>query len=205
MAKKTPQPDLVALAFQMVADRGWHHLSFTELARRADLPLAEVYAELPGRAALIRALGRRLDKQMLEMPTRDLDGMTPRERVFELIMRRFDAMGPYKEGLRAMARQAGGDPALLAASLCNVGRLSRWLLDVAETDDGRAVAAVARRVLGVIYVRAFNVWLDDDTPDLARTLAELDRRLQQAESVARWTSGMRRRRRSDGHAEAVAT
>lgn len=205
MAKKIPHPDLVALAFQMVADRGWHHLSFTELARLTELPLAEIYAELPGRAALIQALGRRLDSQMLAVPTHELDGMTPRERVFELIMRRFDAMGPYKEGLRAMARQVGGDPALLAASLCNVGRLSRWLLDVAETDDGRAVAAVARRVLGAIYVRVFNVWLDDDTPDLARTLAELDRRLQQAESVARWTSGMRRRRPSGGHADAVAT
>ena len=51
---------------------------------------------------------------------------------------------------------------------------------------------VARKVLGAIYVRVFNVWLDDDTPDLARTLAELDRRLQQAERVAGWVHGLRR-------------
>ena len=61
-------------------------------------------------------------------------------------------------------------------------------------------AGLARRVLAAIYVRTFQVWLDDDTPDMARTLAELDLRLQQAESVARWTTGFRRRRADDGAA-----
>ena len=41
MAKKTPEPDIVLLAFQLVAERGWRHLSLTELARRADIPLAQ--------------------------------------------------------------------------------------------------------------------------------------------------------------------
>lgn len=200
MAKKAPEPDIVALAFQLVAERGWRHLSFTELARRADVPLARIHAELPDRAALVRMLGRRLDAQMLALPVPEIDGMTPRERVFELVMRRFDAMAPYKDGLRAMARQAGGDPALLAVSLCSIGRLSRWLLDVAETADPWPIAMVARRVLAVIYVRSFHVWLDDDTPDMARTLAELDLRLQQAESVARWTAGFRRHGAEDGAA-----
>ena len=68
MAKKTPEPDLIALAFQLVAERGWRHLSLTELARRADVPLARVYAELPERSALVRGLGRRLDAQMLALP-----------------------------------------------------------------------------------------------------------------------------------------
>jgi hypothetical protein len=31
------------------------------------------------------------------------------------------------------------------------------------------------------------VWLRDDTPDHAETMAELDRRLNQAEGLARWT------------------
>ena len=70
--------------------------------------------------------------------------------------------------------------------------------------DGRLIAAVARRVLGAIYVRVFNVWLDDDTPDLARTLAELDRRLQQAETAAGWSAGLRRSRASAARARAAS-
>lgn len=188
-----PRPDLVALAFALVAERGWRRFSFTELAGRADLPLARVYAELPDRPALLRALGRRLDEQMLDIRVGDLDGLSPRERVFELMMRRFDAMAPFKTGLRALSRQAPGDLGLMAAGLCNLGRLADRLLDAAGVTGGPARHAAARKVLAAIYVRVFNVWLDDDTVDLARTLAELDRRLQQAEGIARWTGGWRER------------
>lgn len=194
MAKKTLEPDLVALAFQLVAERGWQHLSLTELARRTGLSLASVHRQVPNRRALLRALARRLDERMLDVTATELDGMTPRERVFELVMRRLDAMAPYKAGIRAVARQVPLDPALLAMSACTLGRLSRALLDVAETGHGPLVAMMARKVLAAIYVRVANVWLDDDTPDLARTLAELDHRLQQAEGLARWTGGFGRRR-----------
>src|SRR5215211_3142357 len=108
MAKKS-EPDLISLAFQLVGERGWRNFSFTELARRAGVPLARVYAELPDRSAILRGLGRRLD------------GQTPRERVFELMMRRLDAMAPYKDGLRTIAREVPRDPALLVTAGCNLG------------------------------------------------------------------------------------
>jgi AcrR family transcriptional regulator len=203
MAEKN-EPDLVLLAFELVAERGWHRLSFGDLARRADAPLAKVYALLPDRAALLPALGRRLDAQMLGLPLAELDGMTPRERVFELVMRRFDAMAPYKPGLRVLARAAPCEPGLVCAAACNLDRLGRWLLDAAGTTDGRLLDAVARRLLAAIYVRAFHVWLDDDSPDLARTLAELDRRLQQAESLAGWVRGLRRGRGEPAGATAAS-
>jgi AcrR family transcriptional regulator len=184
--------DLVRLAFELLAERGWERFSFAELARRAGTSLAEVYEEFPDRAALLRVLGRRLDAEMLALDLADLEGMSPRERVFELIMRRLDAMAPYKDGLRTLARKAGRDPSLLAAALCNLDRLSRRLLDAAATEDGPAMTKVARRVTEAVYLRTFSVWLDDDTPDMARTLAELDRRLQQAETAGRWFAGFSR-------------
>jgi AcrR family transcriptional regulator len=201
MAKKpvVDRPDLVALAFTLIAERGWRGFSFTELARRAELPLASVYAELPNRGALLRRLGKRLDAYMLDVGAADLEGLSPRERIFELMMRRFDAMAPFKEGLRALSRQAPGDPALMAAGFCNLARLSARLLDAAEAGQGPTRAMLARKALCAVYARVFGVWLDDTTPDLARTLAELDRRLQQAEGLARWFGGGRGRR-SDGEA-----
>ena len=119
MARKS-EPDLISLAFQLVAERGWRRFSFTELARRAGVPLARVYAELPDRAALLRGLGRRLDAQMLDLELAELDGMTPRERVFELVMRRLDAMAPYKDGLRTHRPRGAARPGAAAG-----GRLQR--------------------------------------------------------------------------------
>lgn len=202
MAEDT-DTDLVKVAFRLLAERGWERFSFAELARRAALPLAEIYSALPDRPALLRVLGRRLDSEMLAIDMADLDGMSPRERVFELIMRRLDAMGPYKEGLRRLAREAGREPPLLAAACCNLDRLSRRLVDVA-TIEGPTMRKMARRATGGVYLRAFQVWLDDDTPDMAKTLAELDRRLQQAETVARWFAGFSRFCPRTGKAQTAA-
>lgn len=185
-------PDLLTIAFTVAGERGWRQLSFTEVARRAGMSLAEVYAAFPDRAGLVRALGRRLDSEMLAVDPQDLEGLSPRERVFEMIMRRLDAMAPFREGLRALQRQAAGDLELLSLGFCNVKRLSRWLVDAAESESPLARTRLAARAVGGIYLRVFNVWLNDDTPDLARTLAELDRRLQQAEGLCRWTQGWRR-------------
>lgn len=188
------KPDLLKIAFDLLAERGSAGFSFAEVARRADTDLAAVYAELPDRAALLCRLGRRLDAAMLALEPAELDGMSIRERLFELIMRRLDAMADYKAGLGALARRPGREPMLLAAACCNLDRLSRRLLDAAGSQHGPVLALMARRALGLVYLRTFRVWLDDDTPDMARTLAELDRRLQQAETVARWTAGITRRR-----------
>lgn len=191
MAERS-EVELIETAFALLAELGWERFSFVELARRAGLTLAEVYAQLPDRAALLRALGRRLDAEMLAIDLAELDGMSPRERVFELLMRRLDAMAPYKDGLRTLARASGREPALLAAACCNLRRLSRRVIDAAALDGGPLMQRMARRATVAVYLRTFRTWLADDTPDMARTLAELDRRLQQAETVAGWFAGYER-------------
>ena len=196
---ETTGPDLLKAAFALVAERGWRGFRRTELARRAGVSLARVYEELPTRASLVAALGRHLDRAMLETNPAELDGMTPRERVFELVMRRLDAMAPFRDGLKAISRDAGLD--LLGLSCENLGRAMGWLLDASGAELHGLRRAGAGPVLALVYARTFNVWLRDDTPDHAKTMAELDKRLSQAESLARWTEWMEGPRRRAEAAE----
>jgi AcrR family transcriptional regulator len=184
-ARKEAAIDLLEIAFGLVAEVGWRRFSLVEVARRADVPLSEVYTVLPSREHLLRALGERLDRHMLDVRPEELAELSPRERVFELVMRRFDAMTPFKDGLRTIGREAAFDPSVLLVSFFNLDRAAAWLLEASEAGLSGLRARAARRVVMAIYVRVFNVWLDDTTTDLARTLAELDKRLQQAELVAR--------------------
>lgn len=193
MAETETGSDLLEQAFALIAERGWRRFGRGELARRAGVPLKRVYQEFPTRAAVLGALGRRLDEAMLEVEPADLEGMSPRERVFELVMRRLDAMAPFKAGLRALG-EAGADGDLLAAGCRNLGRTTGWLLEAAEPRLGALRRAAAGPALAMVYTGTVEVWLGDDTPDQAATLAELDRRLGQAERLARWTDWMDRER-----------
>jgi hypothetical protein len=183
-AKTKSRPDLLEAAFTHIADVGWAGWSPKTLAAMTGYDLAEVYDTFPVPAALVGELGRRLDKAMLAIPPDELGGLSHRERLFELFMRRFDAMAPFKPGLRRQTREARTEPEILLASVCNLDRMAAWLIELAELPYSGLEARLARTTLVLAYGRLFRVWLDDDTPDLATTMAELDKRLDQLERAA---------------------
>lgn len=181
------ETDLLEAAFGLIAERGWRDFRFAALAGRTGVSLKTVYATFPTRAAVISSLGRRLDEAMLDVGPEELDGMSPRERVFEVVMRRLDAMTPFRAGLLALTK-SGGDVDLLASACGNLGRATEWLVEAADDPTlGPLRRSAAKPVLGAVYARVVQVWLRDETPDRADTMAELDRRLNQAEGLARWT------------------
>ncbi len=182
--KSKTRPDLLEAAFTHIADVGWAGWSPKSLAAMTGYELAEVYDSFPVPAALVCKLAERLDKAMLAIPQGELDGLSHRERLFELFMRRFDAMAPFKPGLRRLTREAGMEPELLLAGWCNLDRMAGWMLELAEIPYSGLQARLARRALMLAYARLFSVWLDDDSPDLATTMAELDKRLDQLERAA---------------------
>jgi AcrR family transcriptional regulator len=195
-------PDLLAAALALIGERGWRGFGLVELARRTGMPLATVYAELPSRGAVLRRLGARLDAAMLGVSPTELAEMTPRERLFELMMRRFDAMAPYRDALRAMAGSRGADLEAIAASLCNLQRVAVWLVDAAGGPRSGLAALAGRQAVLMVYARAFSVWLGDETEDRSKTLAELDRRLGRLEAMAGWAARCCRRREKPGAAGA---
>ena len=182
--KSKTRPDLLEAAFTHLADVGWAGWSPRALAAMTGYDLGEVYDAFPTPAALAQKLAERLDKTMLAIPPDELDGLSHRERLFELFMRRFDAMAPYKPGLQRLTREARTEPELLLASLCNLDRMAHWLIELAELPYSGLEARLARASLVVAYARIFRTWLDDATPDLATTMAELDKRLDQLERAA---------------------
>ncbi len=182
--KSKTRPDLLEAAFTHIADVGWAGWSPKSLAAMTGYELAEVYDSFPVPAALVCKLAERLDKAMLAILQGELDGLSHRERLFELFMRRFDAMAPFKPGLRRLTREAGMEPELLLAGWCNLDRMAGWMLELAEIPYSGLQARLARRALMLAYARLFSVWLDDDSPDLATTMAELDKRLDQLERAA---------------------
>jgi len=182
--KTKSRPDLLEAAFTHLGEAGWAGWSPKTLAAMSGYDLGEVYDAFPVPAALARRLGERLDRAMLGIPPDELEGLSHRERLFELFMRRFDAMAAFKPGLARLAREARGEPELWLTTACNLDRMAGWLIELAELPYHGLRARLARRALMLAYARLVRVWLADDTADLARTMAELDKRLDQLERLA---------------------
>jgi AcrR family transcriptional regulator len=174
-------------AFALIAERGWARFSFAALAERAGVGVAHVYALFPDRAALLRALAAEADRGMLTAASADLADSPAKDRLFELIMSRLDALKPYKPGLQALARGARRDPLVPATTACSVHRGIGWMMDAAGLERAGLRGCLTRRVLGLAYLQIVRVWLGDDSEDAAKAMAEADRRLGQLAQFPGWS------------------
>jgi AcrR family transcriptional regulator len=190
MAESEAGSDLLVAAFALIADEGWRGFSFATLARRTGMSRVEIYRQFRSRDALLAALSARVDEAMLAVDEADLAGLPPRDRVFELLMRRLEALVPYRAGLARLVRDARADPCVVLLTACRLERSLIWLQDVAGLRRHGLRARFARRVLGAAYLRTTRVWLEDDGADLGKTMAELDKQLRRVQNVA----GLRERR-----------
>ncbi|MGH9810464.1 MAG: hypothetical protein ACRD9W_24995, partial [Terriglobia bacterium] len=60
-----------------------------------------------------------------------------------------------------------------------------WMLQAAGIGTEGPLGGLRVSGLAVIYASVFRIWLDDEDPGLARTMAALDRRLRRGESAVR--------------------
>jgi AcrR family transcriptional regulator len=168
---------LMALA----AERAWGEVTLPALAERAGLSLAALRGAYDGRMSVFADFVRRVDEQVLAAIDRDLAGEAPRERLFDVLFSRFEALAPHKQAIRNLATAARRDP-LLALELNRIATASMaWMLTGAGISATGGAGLFRAQGLALVWARVMRVWLDDPDPGLARTMAELDRRLRQAE------------------------
>jgi AcrR family transcriptional regulator len=186
----SPRPDprdaFVDALMRLAARRDWDDIELADIAQEAGLTLADLRAAFPSKGAILGGLSRRIDMAVLKGDGGEVGELAdepPRERLFDVFMRRFDALAPYKTALRRISPALRRDP--LAMLALNQGALNsqRFMLASAgiSTEDGLGGLKLQGAVL--VFANAFETWLDDDDPGLAATMARLDKELKRGHQV----------------------
>jgi AcrR family transcriptional regulator len=156
-------------------------LSLSAIAAAAGLPILQVYRVFHSKQAILCGLYSRIDQIVLADPPSAEPDERARDRLFDLLMRRFDALRPYKPALDVLRRDLLGDPVTALCAGASLLRSMRWMLEAAEIPTSGVRGAIAVRLAAAAYLSAMRVWLRDDSQDLARTMAALDARLRRIE------------------------
>ena len=173
---------LIASAFDLAARHGWRGVSVIEAARVAGLQPSRARARFPGRAAILLRLGVFADQAALDQPA---DGPV-RDRLFDMIMRRFDMLEAHRAGVLALLDALPTEPGT-ALLLANATRRSmRWLLESAGFDTHGVTGELHTKGLLGVWLWTLRAWRHDESADMAATMSALDHALKRAEQVARW-------------------
>jgi AcrR family transcriptional regulator len=187
-----PRERIVQALMRLASDRPWNDIEIADVAEEAGVTLAEFRDHFPSKGAVLGAFSRMIDKAVLEGSSQDLAGEPARERLFDVTMRRIDALAPYKRALRRIFYAVRRDPLALVA--LNQGALNsqRFMLAAAGISTEGPLGLLKLQGGAIVLANTLETWFEDDDPALARTMARLDRELRRGERVMERAEDFRR-------------
>lgn len=204
MVKKADRPKhIVKTALGLATETRWSAVSLHEIATAAGVSLAEMHALYPSKTAILRAYIGSVDDAVLgtKFAFEEEDG--PRDRLFDVLMRRFDALAEQRDGVLSIFAALRCDP---VTALCLSGDLAgsmRWMLEAAGIKTDGPNGRLTVNGLIAVWLATLRVWERDESEDMARTMAALDRNLRRAERLRSLLPGPRRRRARNAEPDAT--
>jgi len=187
---------LARSALSVASAKPWREATLADLARVAGRAVSDFYPATLGEAAdcVEEAFDRTMGAAQVE------PDQSVRDRLFDIIMRRFEAMEPHRSAITAMEAAHDRDPVAIGAAHQRHVRAARWALTLAGLDaDGMAGNARAQG-LGVIIGQARAAWRSDEAGDFAKTMASLDKNLRRAEDMFGHFAGFERKPKPEAEA-----
>jgi len=178
-----PVARIIDATMSLTAARGFVDIGLADIAEASGVTLAELRAAFPGKLAILAAFSKRIDGVVLAGGPAEGEGA--RDRLFDIVMRRLDALTPYKPALKRLGEDARLRPGLAAALHCIAGSSQKWMLAAAGIQPRGLMRPVALEGSILVMAETLSVWIDDDEPDLSRTMKRLDRALERGDRAMR--------------------
>jgi AcrR family transcriptional regulator len=169
----------------LLAEHSFEQIGLAEVAGRAGIKLSELRTEFGSTLAILAAHIKDIDRAVLDGGDDDMTEEPPRERLFDVLMRRLEIMSPYKDAVRSMMRSARRHPGLAMALNAMAVRSQKWMLEAAGINASGPRGALRAQGGALMFARVVDAWLDgeDEEDSLDRAMAALNRGLASAE---RW-------------------
>ncbi|MGO8740434.1 TetR family transcriptional regulator [Rhodoblastus sp.] len=190
-SKNDPRERIVDALMALAAEKPWEEISLADVADRAGVSLAQFRDFFPSKGAVLGGFSRRIDRKVLEGAASTDE--SAKDRLFDVLMRRFDAMAPYKAALKNINAWAMRDP-LALPSLNQLALNSlRFMVEAAGLSSEAPLGALKLQGLALAWTHVFHIWLADDSADSSATMAALDRELARGETLVERAEEARRR------------
>jgi AcrR family transcriptional regulator len=180
----SPRERIIAAFMGLLAEKSIERIDLVEIAKRAEVPLADLRAEFGSTLAILAAHMKEIDRAVLRGGDGDMAQEPPRERLFDVLMRRLETHAPHREAVRSLLRSATRNPPLAVALNGLAVQSQQWMLAAADISASGPKGMLRAQGLALLYASVLRTWLDDTDPGLARTMAALDSALARGQ---RWS------------------
>ena len=174
---------IIETALRLTEQQGWHALSLMDVAKACDLSLADVLEWFSDKTDLLVGYGRGLDLKTLSDIDKD-DGSSPlKDRLFDVLMTRIDLVNENRGAALRILKDVKCDPFSALIVLPHLSHSMQIMLDAAGGQSKGVRGSMRVYGLALCYLNTLRVWFNDDSVDLSKTMAALDKNLGYFENV----------------------
>jgi|TARA_B100000315_G_scaffold254027_1_gene294164 AcrR family transcriptional regulator len=183
--KKASPDKIITVTLKLAAARPWPEITMADIAEAVKLKPEELKQHFTSKLAILDGFNRQIDDQVAAAFGEASENETVRDQLFDILMSRFDTLQPHKESIKAILRETVPfDP---KASLCGLSAVMRSMgsaLNLLGIKSKTPLGCIKTKALAAVYLRSFKIWLEDDSADMAKTMAILDDGLAKIENLA---------------------
>jgi len=168
----------------LLAEKPIEQIGLAEIASEAGVSLDQLRGEFASTLAILAAHIKAVDRAVLAADIADVADEPPRERLFDVLMRRLEVLAPHRQAVRSLIRSARRNPPLAFAINGLAVRSQQWMLTAAGIDASGPRGMVRAQGLALLFSGVLRTWVRDEDSGLARTLAARDRALARGQRFA---------------------
>ena len=176
---------IIEESFLFIDKIGWKEFSIERFAEENKYKTSEVKKFIGNKNDLLIEFSKMIDEKVeLNIDIEEFENSDVKDNIFELIMMRFDAMTPFKGGLKKIINEIKS-PIILKEISQNILVSMDFYLEFSNAYDDTIFDVIKKKSLFLIYSYCFKAWLNDDSKELSKTMSELDRLLNYAEKFSK--------------------
>ena len=169
----------------LASNQDWGSLSVRDIIEHADVSLADFYAYFEDKEDILFFYGKQIDQHVLRTIFQgdNTDGSV-RDRLFDILMERLDKVNENRGAVLSILHSFCFDPKQILIGLPHLAKSMSKMLEASGVSTSGVFGAVKVAGLTTLYCLTLRTWKEDESQDLARTMAALDRNLSRAEKAA---------------------
>ncbi|MTI19030.1 TetR/AcrR family transcriptional regulator [Rhodobacteraceae bacterium RKSG542] len=183
MPTEKTRKKIVASFIKLLDANAYEAVGYEQIAEEAGVGLDVVRASYASKEEMLGAFISEIDQKVLSEAREDIAEEGSRDRLFDVLMSRLDALEPYRGALHNIEAAMSGDPVLRLALLGMISRSMDWMMVAAAINETGLRRAGMSRALAVGFGRVISVWLDETDPGQPKTMVALDDMLKEGQ---RW-------------------
>ena len=178
------QQKIFTATLKLATLKPWPSLTLKDIAKTAQIPLGKITAYFSSTNEILSAIIGDIDNKVEKQIGRSNQSDTPHDRLFEIIMCRFDILQPHKAAILRIIESAKLNPSLARTLLDAQWQTMGRMLSIAGLVDDENDQLLVKAGLLSIYGLTLCKWKQDTSRDMAQTMAALDRYIGYADKLS---------------------